>query len=292
MSAILDAFEADRLELHLQPVVSLPQRRTRGYEILSRLRLADGTLLVPAEFLPTFERCGIVAELDRQVTGRAGQIARHLKAKGSDAFVTCNLSPRSLGEPEFLRSLARIVDSHADVASRLVLELSQHCWRSLEAEQGDALARLRDKGILFGLDRATDLRFDPIALAGRGVRYLKLPTDLILRGAPERRPDLALSDLSAALDRAGIRFVAERVEREQDVPDLIDLDVPMAQGHVFAPPRAIRAEVLAAPAARPEQAASPQRSAEAAPAPMPAREAVAGREEERLPFRAFLRRAG
>jgi cyclic-di-GMP phosphodiesterase TipF (flagellum assembly factor) len=51
-AAVISAFESDRLKLHLQPVVSLPQRKVQFYEALARLRLDDGTLLVPAEFLP------------------------------------------------------------------------------------------------------------------------------------------------------------------------------------------------------------------------------------------------
>jgi cyclic-di-GMP phosphodiesterase TipF (flagellum assembly factor) len=67
VAAILEAFAADRLELHLQPVVALPQRKVRFYEALARLRLADETLLVPAEFLPVLEARGLMPELDRKV---------------------------------------------------------------------------------------------------------------------------------------------------------------------------------------------------------------------------------
>ena len=61
--------------------------------------------------------------------------------------------------------------------------------------------------------------------------------------------DVEVADLAAVLARAGIGLVVERVEREEDVPDLIDLDVPFAQGFVFAPPRAVRPEVLGGAAA-------------------------------------------
>ena len=80
LGAILEAFEKDRVELHLQPVVSLPQRKPHFYEVLARLRLSDESILVPAEFLPNLERAGLVAELDRKVLTRAAAIARHLAA--------------------------------------------------------------------------------------------------------------------------------------------------------------------------------------------------------------------
>jgi cyclic-di-GMP phosphodiesterase TipF (flagellum assembly factor) len=286
MAAIVQAFEADRIELHLQPVVALPQRKVRSYEALARMRLADETILVPAEFLPLLERLGHAAEFDRRVLVRAIAIARHLVARGSEAIISVNLSPRSLQEPGFLRSVGRLFDAYPDTVGKVVLELSQRCWRTLDAERAGSLAALRDKGVPFALDRASDLRLDPLALADRGVRFVKLPADLMIAADHGRGLDIEVNDLSSVLRRAGIKLVAERVEREEIVPDLIDLDVPLAQGFVFAAPRAVRAEVLnASPQAEPQpvETAPP-------PPPPPAPEAAAA--EERLPFRAFLRRAG
>jgi cyclic-di-GMP phosphodiesterase TipF (flagellum assembly factor) len=287
-AAILQAFEADRLELHLQPIVSLPQRKVRFYEALARLRLPDETILVPAEFLPLLERSGHSAEFDRRVIGRGLAIARHLMARGSEAIISINLSPRSVEEAGFLRSVTRIVDAYPDTIGRIVFELSQRCWRTLDAERAGALAALRDKGVPFALDRATDLRLDPLALADRGVRFVKLPADLMIAAERNKGLDIEVSDLASVLRRAGIKLVAERVEREEIVPDLIDLDVPLAQGFVFAAPRAVRTEVLGAPVQG--EASAPAAEAPSEPPDDPPK--PPSPPEERLPFRAFLRRAG
>ena len=148
-AAVISAFESDRLELHLQPVVSLPQRKVQFYEALARLRLDDGTLLVPAEFLPVLERRGLMPDLDRKVLARSAAIARHLAARGSEALIACNLASASLAEPGFLRAVSRLVEAHPDLTGRLVLELSQRCWRTLDAESAGALAQLRDRGLVF-----------------------------------------------------------------------------------------------------------------------------------------------
>ena len=288
LAAIVDAFEHDRIDIHLQPIVSLPQRKVRAYEALARLRLADESTLVPAEFMPILERCGLTAELDRRVIGKAATVARHLIAKGSDAFVSCNLSSQALIEPGFLRSVTRLLDAHPDAIGRIVLELSQRSWRTLDAETAGALGALRARGVAFALDRATDLRLDPLSLADRGVRFIKLPADLLLRPDPGREPDIALSDLVSVLGRAGIRLLAERVEREDDVPNLIDLDVPLAQGLAFAPPRAVRADVLVASAPSPVTVAEPPQATRPIPEePDPTSPVL----DEKMPFRAFLRRA-
>jgi cyclic-di-GMP phosphodiesterase TipF (flagellum assembly factor) len=246
---VMQAFEADRIELHLQPVVALPQRKVRFYEALARLRLLDGTLLGPTEFLPVLERFGRAPDFDRRMIGRAVAVARHLVARGSEAIVGVNLTARSIREPGFLHSLARITEAAPDVVGKLVLEFPQDAWRALDRDQKEALAILRDQGVPLSLDRAVDLAFDARTFADLGVRFLKLPAEMMLAAAEEdeRRGggyDIGVRDFASILRREGIRLVAERVEREDMVPALVDLGVPLAQGFVFAAPRAIRAEVL------------------------------------------------
>ncbi|MFC6773525.1 EAL domain-containing protein [Methylobacterium gregans] len=253
-------------------MVTLPQRKVVAYEALARLR-AGAELLAPEDFLPVLERHGRTTELDRRMLQRAATVARHLAGRGSEASVTYGLSPLSLYEPGFLRWFARLVDEESGLAGRLVLALPQASWRSLDAEQASALAGLRGK-VGFALDRPQDLRFDGVALARAGVGQVKVPAGLLLRPERPDLADIAVEDLVTALARAGIRLVAQAVEAEGDVPDLIDLDVALAQGSVFAAPRPVRADVLAAP---PSEAGPPQ-----PPEPEP---------PQRRPFRSFLRRA-
>ena len=270
------AADGEGLDVWLQPVVSLPQRRVVSYEALARLKVG-GEILAPEAFLSVLERHGRTTALDRRMLQRVATIARHLQGRGSPASVAYGLSPLSLFEPGFLRSLGRLVAEGGDLSGRVVVALPQSSWRSLDAEQAGVLAELRGR-LGFILDRPTDLRFDPTALAERGVSGVKVPALLLLR-APTREamPDLAVEDLVAALGRAGIRLVATGVATEAEVPDLIDLDVPLAQGPVFAAARAVRAEVLSAP-----PGAEPPAQPEPPPEPPP----------QRRPFRDFLRRAG
>ncbi|MBF9195638.1 EAL domain-containing protein [Microvirga terrestris] len=245
---VTQAFEADRIELHLQPIVSLPQGRIRFYETLARLRLADGTLLAPVEFLPILECSGRAADFDRRILIRAMAVARHLMARGSEAIVGVNLSAHAIVEPGFLWSLAGLLDSSPEILGRIVLELPQHSWRHLDADLKSALATRRERGVPFSLDRAADLRFDPQALSDLGVRFMKLPADLLIKAAEQQDgryagPELDVRDFAPTLRRHGIRLIAERVDRDDMVPVLGDLGVQLAQGFAFAAPRPVKPEI-------------------------------------------------
>ncbi|MET0259283.1 MAG: EAL domain-containing protein [Methylobacterium sp.] len=280
-AALVEAFDGDGLEVWLQPVVTLPQRKVVSYEALARLRLGS-EILAPDAFLSVLERHGRTTGLDRRMIRSSAVIARHLQGRGSAATVAYGLSPLSLFEPDFLRSLVGLVSGDADLAGRVAVTLPQASWRSLDPEQIAVLGALHGR-IGFGLDRPTDLRFDVGLLAERGVSQIKVPTALLLRPPTrETMSDIAIEDLVASLGRAGIRLVATQVERESEVPDLIDLDLPMAQGTVFAGPKAVRAEVFS----------EPQRAPAAVPPPRePGGEAAVEPPQQRRAFRDFLRRA-
>lgn len=276
-AALVEAFDGEGLEVWLQPVVSLPQRKVVSYEALARLKLGS-EILAPDLFLPVLERHGRTTALDRRMIRSSAVIARHLQRRGSTATVAYGLSPLSLFEPDFLRSLAGLVSGEADLAGRIAVTLPQTSWRSLDPEQNTVLRTLRGQ-VGFGLDRPTDLRFDVGLLAERGVSQIKVPAALLLRPpSGEALADIATEDLVTALGRAGIRLVATQVDREGEVPDLIDLDIPLAQGTVFASAKAVRAEVFSEVSEAVVQApASPE--AETPPPP------------QRRAFRDFLRRA-
>ena len=271
-AAIVAAFEGGRLDVYLQPVITLPQRKVVAYEALARLRVED-LPLETHEFLPVLERHGRTTELDRRMLTRAGTILRHLAKRGSDARLTYGLSPFSLFEPGFLRDVARMAGDDQTLAS-LDIALPQASWRGLDSGQFALLSALRGR-IGFCLDRPGDLRFDAKDLADHGIGQVKVPADLLLRPAPGAGAisDIALEDLAPALARSRIRLVVTDVATESDVPDLIDLNIPFAQGAAFAPARPVRTEILAD---LPREDPPP-------PADDPG--------PERRPFRSFLRRA-
>ncbi len=55
---------------------------------------------------------------------------------------------------------------------------------------------------------------------------------------------LDAADLADLLGRFGIELVADKIESEGMVVDLLDYDVRFGQGFLFSPPRPVRAQAL------------------------------------------------
>lgn len=294
VALISEALANGQVEVHLQPIVQLPQRRTRGYEALVRLRLDEKTLLLPAEFMETIEQRGFGPTLDALVLTRALAIARHLGAKEGGLFVSCNFSGATWGSSRALAALARILEKYHAHIGNLVIEMPQRVFRTLEPASLGLLGAMSANGVRFALDHVADLRLDPVSLHDRGVRFVKVPASLLLaeaRGAAVA--DIATGDLAAHLARGAIQLVAEEVEDDPMVADMLDLGVGYGQGDVFSPPRPVRPEVFAepeavAPAPVPPPV-PPVATAEVVDYPLPAPGAPPA--PTRVPFRDVLRRA-
>jgi cyclic-di-GMP phosphodiesterase TipF (flagellum assembly factor) len=92
---------------------------------------------------------------------------------------------------------------------------------------------------------------EPRDLGERGIRYVKVPAALLLGQAASPNVDIHAADLSDLLGRFGISLIAERIEAENQVVDLLEYDVRFGQGFLFSPPRPVRPEALRGDAAEP-----------------------------------------
>lgn len=256
LAAVKAAIETNRIDLYLQPLVTLPQRKVRFYEAVSRIRDDRDQLIGAEEFIAAAEGAGLMGQIDRQVMLRCVQVLRRLIVRNNDIGVFCNMSGATLGDAASFAQCLDFLEANRVLAPSLVLEFKHAALRSLTPLQTENLAALAQRGYRFSIDHVTDLRIDARDLADRGVRFIKVPASLLLDQSRTSAADIHPADLSDLLGRYGIDLVAERIEGERTVLDLLDYDVRFGQGFLFAPPRPLRPEGTEArpSAARPDAA--------------------------------------
>jgi EAL domain-containing protein (putative c-di-GMP-specific phosphodiesterase class I) len=119
------ALEHDRFELYAQPILDLRSGAVDQFELLLRMREADGTLTPPGDFLAVAERLDLIQAIDRWVTGRAIDLLSDHQRVGRDICLEVNLSGRSLNDPGLLDLISeRIRSSHID-PQRLIFEITE-----------------------------------------------------------------------------------------------------------------------------------------------------------------------
>jgi cyclic-di-GMP phosphodiesterase TipF (flagellum assembly factor) len=215
----------------------------RFYEAMSRLRTQGGDVVLAAEFISQAEAGGLMPKIDNLVVFRCVQVLRRLLLKNREVGVFCNLSVATLTDAVVFPQLLEFLDANRAIAPSLVLEFTQSGLRGAGPIETESLAALRTCGYRFSMDNVTDLRLEPRELASRGFRFVKLRANLILNRSGITA-DIHPGDLPDLLARFGIDLIAEKIESEGSVVDLLDYDVKFGQGFLFSPPRPVRPEVM------------------------------------------------
>lgn len=260
LEAVRDALKQNRVDLHLQPIVNLPQRRVCFYEGFTRLRRPDGKLIMPNEFLAAAERARLLGVIDNMLLFRCVQIVRRLSERDRRVGVFCNVSMLSFEDELFFPHFLEFMTENRDLAGSMIFEISVRAFKSRSDVATRNMARLRDLGFRFSLDKGDGLAFDLPQLQAAGVRYVKVNGERLLeeltpggeRPASTAARDVSPQDVPALFARYGVDLVAEKVENEKTVVEILEFDIPFGQGHVFGAPRPIKLSLLEETAPPPE----------------------------------------
>ena len=253
LATVREALAENRVDLYLQPVVSLPQRRTVFYESFSRLRDEDGRTLMPAEYMGVAEDEGLVSAIDNLLLFRCVQIVRRLARQDRKVAIFCNIALASLGDETFFPQFLEFLAENRDIAGGLIFELGQDAFEQRGSVEARNMAKLADLGFRFSVDKVETLDLDLRELQRADVRFIKIGAETLLsqlletdgRPMPPLLQDLQGTDFAAMVRRHGMEVIAEKVEAERQVIDVLELDISYGQGNLFGEPRAIRDAVLA-----------------------------------------------
>jgi len=255
------ALEDNRVDLYLQPVVSLPQRKVRYYEALSRLRTEDGRLIMPSQYIKVAEPAGLMSVIDNMLLFRCVQAMQTWSQRNKDVGVFYNLSRETLQDRSFFSQFIDYLEANKELAGLLVFEIPQETFENLTSVESTNIARLAELGFTMSIDRVTSLDIDFSLARSRRVRFIKVPATLLLGNPEETGAGIHPADLKQLLMRYGLNLIAERVEHEREVLGVLDYHVDYGQGFLFGEPKPIRDVIMdqglptTAPRPSPAQAA-------------------------------------
>jgi EAL domain-containing protein (putative c-di-GMP-specific phosphodiesterase class I)/uncharacterized protein (UPF0147 family) len=234
---IRDALHNDNFVLFCQPVFSLQSERVTQYELLLRLRDADGRMVRPFGFLEPADRYGLMAEIDRWVVGQAldllaGDISGDLRLE-------VNIAGQSLADQELTALIEQQIAMTDLDPARLILEVSENV-AAAHLEDCERLAkRLRGLGCGFALDDFGSTFASFRHLRDLPVNYLKIDGDLVVTVTESRTGQLTIRSLVELAKGLGAETIAEYVSDDQTLEFLREAGVGYAQGYRIGRPRPI-----------------------------------------------------
>lgn len=244
LETIRASLEENRVDLYLQPIVSLPQRKVRYYEALSRLRAEDGSLIMPAQYMKVAAPAGLMSVVDNLLLFRCVQIVRRLVQKHREIGVFCNISGETLSDEEFFPQFLEYMHHNRDLSPQIVFEFAQGAIAKAGAKGEQNLSYLASLGFALSMDHVETLGMDFAKLKTLGFKHIKVRADMLTRGMHNAQAAVTAEDLKKLLERHGLNLIAERVEDEKTVVQLLDFSVDFSQGYLFGEPRPVRDDSL------------------------------------------------
>jgi len=233
------ALARNELVLHWQPVVR-GRSEIVGAEALVRWRHPSRGLLLPEQFVPLAEDCGLIGAVGEWTLERAlSQAGAWQRTLRSPLWFALNVCAPELAQGQgFVEKLAASLKANALEGARIELEVTERVLMSQLAGNVETMRRIGELGVRFAID---DFGTGYSSLA-----YLRqLPIDKLkvdrafLRAIDTDPADEAIVRTIASLAKTlGITVAAEGVERQGQLERLLALGCDEWQGHYLSPPLA------------------------------------------------------
>ena len=238
------ALERKEFFLLFQPQFELTSGRLIGVEALIRWHHQELGLVLPEQFIPLAEVCGLIEPIGQWVIDTACRQAVHWDLQGLKPIpISINVSRRQLVSPNIVGDMRKALASHRINGNRLELEITESTFYHSEEQARHNLEQLRNLGCKIAID---DFGTGYSSLANLKEFSLdRLKIDKSFIHEVDRDPSNAkIIRATIALGNSlQLRVIAEGVETEDQRSFLLAEGCKEVQGNLFSLP--LSAERLA-----------------------------------------------
>jgi len=220
----------DAIEAWFQPVVTLPGRKTRFFEASPHLRGQAGGKARRLD--PGYAGA---AEIDRRMLTQSLTLLRELDRAEKALGVIWQVHLPLLDDATAFSAVERMLEANRAFAGQLICRIDHRDHGRLDQAQADRLHRIRALGFEMALGNCPAPTARDAALESGLFSILMIDAARLV--ASRLDGAAAKSHTARGLGRGAAEIVASNVTGEEQAVALIDLDVMLAQGDFFSPPR-------------------------------------------------------
>ena len=227
----LKAFRDGRVHLAYQKIVNSTTEETSFYECLIRLIDEDGQSVAAGQFINAVEKMGMTRLVDNFSTSRAIQELRIFP----DLRLSINVSNHSFSDPQWLFQIQNDLRRSPEVASRLIIEITESFAMDDVANTIRVIKILRELGCQIALDdfgtgytsfvQLRDLKLDMVKIDKSFVQNINEDNNMLF-----------INTLQSLAGGMKIQTVGEGAETLADAKLLSDGGINHIQGYAFSVP--------------------------------------------------------
>jgi sensor c-di-GMP phosphodiesterase-like protein len=230
------ALKAGEFVPYYQPIVDIRSGQLRGAEVLVRRRKPDGSLELPASFIPLAESSGLIRELTlhlmRHVYTEVGPVLGRRPA----LKISFNFAAKLFGDPTIVKDVRKIFAGGPIEMQQVVLELTERDPIENFAEARQVIAALQALGLRIAIDDVGTGHSGLSYMLKLGVDIIKIDKMFVDAIGTDRNSTTIVETLVDLAHNMRMDVVAEGVENFEQVMHLREVGIRSAQGYVFAPP--------------------------------------------------------
>ncbi len=232
--------ERGELELFYQPILSLADRKLRGFEALVRWRHPSRGLIHPGEFIPLAEDSGLILPLGRWIFEEAcRQLSEWQDIADPDDPLTLhvNFSARQLVQGDLAKQIAETLHRYGVDTSRVrvKLEITETAMLEKSSSVQELLKRLGEMAVGVSIDDFGTGYSSLSQLQRFPVQTLKVDRSFVSR-LPHTDSLEIIRTIIGLAHQLGMDLIAEGVETEDQASQLQKLGCEFAQGYHFSVP--------------------------------------------------------
>ena len=223
-----------------QPQYCYATGRMIGAEVLARWKHPKRGLLGPAEFIPVFERNGLIATFDYYIWDQACRCLRSwIDERGFEGAprLSVNLSRADIYRSDLCTYLEGLVERYAVPADLLHLEITESAYMEAPEQLIGVVTKLRAAGFVVEMDDFGSGYSSLGTLQNLPIDVLKLDRSFLMSSESGERCKAILDGVVSIADKLAVNVVVEGVETRDQASMLVRMDDRIiAQGFLYSRP--------------------------------------------------------
>jgi len=236
------AIEEEQFEVFLQPKINLVTDKSYGAEALVRWRHPDRGMISPAEFVPVYERNGIIGRLDQYMWRRVCMLLRKWIDEGKKPNpISVNVSRVNIYNPHLVEILKNLITEYKIPAALLNLELTESAFMEDQALVMKTMNRLHNIGFKIMMDDFGSGYSSLNVLKDMDVDYLKVDMKFLQQDSKfNNRGEKVITSVIRMAKWMHLPSIVEGVETLEQVDFLKCIGCEYAQGFFYARPMPVK----------------------------------------------------
>jgi EAL domain-containing protein (putative c-di-GMP-specific phosphodiesterase class I) len=231
-----EALQGGQLVCYLQPQ-SDEDGVIKGAEALVRWMHPQRGLMMPAEFVPFFERNYMIVEIDQFIWEEACKILQKWMNEGrEDMYISVNVSARDLESIDVYKTLMGLVEKYDLNPSMLKVEITEGTIMQNPLRQIKLIGKLRTAGFYVEMDDFGS-GYSSISML-KDIEIDAVKMDMRFFGKTDHldRSRKIIESMVNLLRDFEMTIIAEGVETKRQVDFLSSISCDIFQGYYFSKP--------------------------------------------------------